>query len=436
MKIKFPQWLSDKISIPLFLSSIIVTGLIFGIRYGSLLQSSELWALDQFFRFRAFILPEKPDPRLLIITIDQEDINYQQSLGWKLNGSLSDQALLQVLQKLNQYEVQTIGIDIYRDIKIENKQLLNLFQEQQNLYMVCRVGFPNANFLGIRPPESLKSEQIGFSDLVADESDIIRRQLINMTPPLPSLCQAKYSFNFLVFAHYISSLNQGSLYNISFDTIGVNITEYKTNAPANSLPKTVVFKYISSHSSGYQGVDAGGRQILLNYRALKSPEEIAFKIPLRSLLKGEIKGEIFKNRLVLIGTTVPDQDELKTPYNDRSQLMTYGVFVQAQMISQMLSAVLDNRPLLWFWSGLLEFIWIWFWSAIPSFFTGKKWQLFSIFGSACLLTAVNFFLFIYGGWIPLIPVLLSLMVMSINSLIYHQFSSKHSALSNQSSAIR
>ncbi len=426
LKIKILLWLLRQISFPLFISSIIVTGLIFGLRYAGLLQSSELWALDNFFLLRAFIVPEKPDPRLVIITIDEKDVEYQKSLGWKLNGSLSDDALLKVLQKLNQYEAKTIGIDIYRDIKTENEQLLKLFQQQNNLYMVCKVGFPEANLLGIRPPDGLKAENIGFSDIVLDQSDVVRRQLINITPPISSLCQAKYSFNFLLFAHYIFSLNQEISYGLIFEEIGIKITRSTTNSSEKATFNPVFFEYLSSHSSGYQGIDAGGHQILLNYRSLKSPEEIAFKIPLRSLLKGQVQSTNLKDRLVLMGITIPEKDELKTPYDNGSKSITYGVFVQAQMISQMLSAVLDNRPILWFWSGWQEFLWIWLWSAIPSFFVGKKWQIISILGITCLSIVINFYLFLYGGWLPLIPVLLSLMIMMINAFIYHKFFRNHS----------
>ena len=88
MKRKIPQWLFHRV--PLFLSSIIVTGLIFTIRYGGLLQSSELWALDQFFWLRSLIIDEKPDPRLVIVTIDEEDVKYQENQRWEVSDLQED----------------------------------------------------------------------------------------------------------------------------------------------------------------------------------------------------------------------------------------------------------------------------------------------------------------------------------------------------------
>ncbi len=399
----------------------------FGIRYAGLLQSSELWALDQFFRLRVLVAPEKPDPRLVIITIDEEDVEYQKSLGWKLHGSLSDYALLQVLQKLNQYQAKMIGIDIYRDIKTTNEQLLDLFKKQNNLFMVCKVGVPEANILGIGPPEKLPAEQLGFSDFVIDNDNVVRRQLISFIPDISSLCQAKFSFNFWFFYNYFLLSEDFTIEWAYFQKLGFDIKGNLTNQAGDSKPINVVFKSLFPRSSGYQKSRLGNSQILLNYRSLKSPDEIAFKtISLRSFLKDSFQEQDFQDRLVLMGVTIDGQDEWETPYTNSSRLTTYGVFLQAQMISQMLSAVLDNRPLLWFWSGWKEFLWIWLWSAIPSFFVSKKWQILSILAGACLLTAINFYLFIYGGWLPLIPIIFSLMIMMANSLIYHTFFSKHS----------
>jgi CHASE2 domain-containing sensor protein len=41
-----------------------------------------------------------------------------------------------------------------------------------------------------------------------------------------------------------------------------------------------------------------------------------------------------------------------------------GVLIHAHLISQILSAVEDGRPLLWWWSSGVEILWIGSWSAI------------------------------------------------------------------------
>lgn len=48
-----------------------------GVRYWGYLQTSELQAFDHFMQLRSQLMTEQPDQRILIITIDEADIQYQ-----------------------------------------------------------------------------------------------------------------------------------------------------------------------------------------------------------------------------------------------------------------------------------------------------------------------------------------------------------------------
>ncbi|WP_442939825.1 CHASE2 domain-containing protein [Nostoc sp.] len=66
-----------------------------------------------------------------------------------------------------------------------------------------------------------------------------------------------------------------------------------------------------------------------------------------------------------IGTTAETfHDYWLTPYTTpQGKLQAIpGVFLQAQMVSQLLSAALDGQPLLWTWPLWGEVIWVWGWS--------------------------------------------------------------------------
>ncbi|MBD0345552.1 MAG: CHASE2 domain-containing protein, partial [Coleofasciculus sp. Co-bin14] len=90
------------------LGSVVVTGLIMGMRHLGMLQTLELKTFDHLMQLRS---TEKPDRHLLIVTVDEADIQYQSRMGMKIRWSLSDQALAQLLKKLEQYQPRTIGLD-------------------------------------------------------------------------------------------------------------------------------------------------------------------------------------------------------------------------------------------------------------------------------------------------------------------------------------
>ncbi|NJL37807.1 MAG: CHASE2 domain-containing protein [Leptolyngbyaceae cyanobacterium SM1_4_3] len=117
-------------------------------------------------------------------------------------------------------------------------------------------------------------------------------------------------------------------------------------------------------TGGYQNADASGYQIMLDYR---SANRVAPQVSLTDVLADRVKPELIRDRIVLIGYTTPQaKDEFYTPYSagaTDSQKMP-GVVVHAQSVSQILSAVLEDRPLLWSWSNAQEEIWIFGWALV------------------------------------------------------------------------
>ncbi len=180
-----------------------------------------------------------------------------------------------------------------------------------------------------------------------------------------------------------------------------------------------VFKQLKPHTSGYQQVDASGYQVLLNYRSLQLPQNIAEQVALRDILDERISPKLAKlieNRIVLIGVIAPSTVDLwKTPYSIKAlpnQKQIPGVFVQAHMVSQIISAVLERRPLFWWWSTPIEAVWVWGWSLVGGILAWHIRQplrlvLAGIIGLG-LLVGICFGIFILAGWIPLVPSALAL----------------------------
>ncbi|MCF2147607.1 CHASE2 domain-containing protein [Desmonostoc muscorum LEGE 12446] len=113
-------------------------------------------------------------------------------------------------------------------------------------------------------------------------------------------------------------------------------------------------------------------------------------------------------------TSFCPKSKWKTPFSDSARPLTKkipGVFIQAQMVSQIISAVLDKRPLLWWWSSWIELLWLWLWSFLGAIFAIYKFKLIQ----RILATSIGLFslwsiclgVFIQGGWIPFIPAILA-----------------------------
>ncbi|MFN6565483.1 MAG: CHASE2 domain-containing protein [Nostoc sp. ChiSLP01] len=390
-----------RIFLTILLASLLVTASVMGVRYLGMLQQSELQAYDHLMQMRS---PwEKSDPRLLIVTIGEADIYYQNQQGMKGRGSLSDGALAQLLQKLEQYQPTTIGIDIYRDFPVDPDfpNLITQLQQDNRIFTVCKVsadldGEPD----GIHPPDEVPQERQSFSDFVADDDEILRRQLLNLTPPLESPCAAADAFSLQLARHYLQAKGiQAEITSEGYLQIG-----------------NVVFQPLKEHSSGYQRIDASGYQILLNYRSLRTNEKIAETVSLKDILNDQINPELvesLKNRIVMIGVTAPSNkaDYWKIPHTKKK---IQGLLVQAHMVSHILSAVEDRRPLFWWWPGWLEAVWIWGWSLVGGIVAWRcSKPLYLGLGMSAVLLAlfgICFGIFTQAGWIPLVPPVLALVL--------------------------
>ncbi len=98
-----------------------------------------------------------------------------------------------------------------------------------------------------------------------------------------------------------------------------------------------------------------------------------------------------------------------------------GVFIQANITSQIISAAIDNRPLLRTHNQLLESLWILFWGIIGVIISWRLRSAIAIVFCVCLtsslLTIICYLAFLLGWWLPLIPSLLTLIATVITSIV-------------------
>ncbi|NJM69378.1 MAG: CHASE2 domain-containing protein [Scytonema sp. RU_4_4] len=396
----------------LVLVSVMVTAFVIGVRQLGVLQNWELQAFDTLMRIRP---AEKPDPRLLIVTITEKDVQ-NQIPQQRRGSSLSDVKLAELLKKLQQYQPRVIGLDIYRDFPVtqNHKDLKTHLQQNENFIAICEVG-DTSEHPGTRPPPGISDERLSFSDFPIDPDGIVRRQLLAMAPNPNSLCVTDTSFSFRVAQSYLAAKG----------------IDAKRNLEGDLQIGRTIFKRLEPDTGGYQKLDALGYQVLLNYR---SADSVAEQVTLTELLENAPDAKLsnlIKDRIVLVGTTALSfKDYSPTPYSSgqESEQMP-GVVIHAHMVSQILSVVLDQRPLLWWISPWGITLWVWGWSLVGGIlvlYVRTPLHLGLASGAALgILSGVCFLLLLKGGWVPLIPAALSLAATGGSVVAYTTYHNRH-----------
>ncbi|MBD2205544.1 CHASE2 domain-containing protein [Calothrix sp. FACHB-1219] len=221
-----------------------------------------------------------------------------------------------------------------------------------------------------------------------------------MTPnPISSTCTPAYAFSTRLALMYLQQRGITAKFTPDWDLQLGNKT----------------FPQLKTAKGGYQSIDTQGSQILLNYRFSPSVQAIAPQVTLTQVLTGQVNLNAIKDRIVLIGVTSNNSsDYWTTPSGKRPSQTVPGITIQAQMVSQIISAALDNRPLLWVWTQWGEIIWIWSWSLtgglIAWFFSSNKYLTITISAAVMLLSGACYVIIIQGGWIPLVPSAIAIVI--------------------------
>jgi CHASE2 domain-containing sensor protein/tRNA A-37 threonylcarbamoyl transferase component Bud32 len=381
-----------------------VTGLVIGAKNLGWWEMAELTVYDQSVRWKS---PLPVDSRLLIVAITEEDLNREKI--WPL----PDRTIAKVIQKLTDAKAKVIGLDMFRPNPVEpgHAELAKIWEHNDLIIPGCH--HRNLKNPGIAGPPGIPAEQLGFVDLLVDRDSIIRRSVLFMSRDPKSPCTSETSFALQLAQEYLIRQHQIK-------------GEFDSNQEFH-LAKAH-FRPISSNDGGYQHADDGGYQILLNYRSRSGTNTgtqtgVAPIVTMSDLLNDRVDPSLIKDRIVAIGSTASSlKDEFLTPYSaGKSEDATMpGVIVHAQIISQILSAALDNQPLWWFIPDWLEGIWIGGWCLTGSLLA---WYIrhpvrlsIAACGSAILLCGGFAIAFTHAGWLPLVSPFIGLIGSSIGVL--------------------
>jgi len=373
-------------------ASVVITTMLMGIRQLGMLESVELYGFDQLIRWR----PDRgPDPRLLVVGITDADLA---NLG---EYPISDRTMATLLEKLVSYQPRAIGLDVFRDIPAgEGRAALQKVFKHSDIVVVCETS--GKDRVGTGPPPEIDENQVAFADLPVDRGGILRRSDLLITPPPASYSPEKHHLCNNPAKQLISFALELSRRYLKAE----DIEEERAKGYQFKFGNTV-FKRLDAKAGGYQNADVRVYQILIDYRsAANASQQVSFT----DVLEGRVKEDWVRDRVILIGNVdASTKDAFYTPYSAglRDNQKMPGVVVHAQIVSQILAAVLDGRPLIWYWPLWAEGLWIFAWSAAGGslgWFVRNPWW-FSLAAGVTVLGLVGICvgLFAIAAWVPLVP---------------------------------
>ncbi|ELS05095.1 diguanylate cyclase (GGDEF) domain-containing protein [Xenococcus sp. PCC 7305] len=352
-------------------------------------QSLELSTLDRWFRLRP---PESKERRIVVVTIDESDINQLEQ--WPI----SDETLSQLITKISRQEPRAIGLDLYRDIPVKpgTEKLAAVLRSTPNL-----VGIEKAIDDKVKPSPILEEQgQIALADLVIDPDQVVRRGLLSI--------QLENNKVQLGLAARLA------LMYLAAEGVELEAVE---NKASRALGKSV-FVPFESNDGGYVRADAGGFQILLNFRGTENSFQ---QVSIFDVLTGNIPQDLMSDRLVIIGSTAQSlNDFFAIPYSsNRGGKPQYlpGVLIHANLASQIISAALDGRQLIKVVNEPVEWLWIVTWTGLGSaigFILSNnnsfdnenlsllKFMTIGLVFPGIIVLGSSYLLFLAGWWLPAI----------------------------------
>ena len=395
------------------LTSAVVTGALWGFRQIGALEALELQAYDFLMRSRP---DEGPDNRLLVVGITEGDILKQKEYP------ISDGLLAKILTKLEESGPRAIGIDILRDVPQGQGRstLIDVLKKNDNIIAACKLS--SASEPGNPAAPGVPEERIGFADLPQEPDTSIRGGILVSTPTAPSTpVENKHLCNIPDLNNQIPSLSfLLSLLYLEPQGIALDQTE-----DGELKLGSTVFKRLEEDAGGYHKAGTEDYRVLLNYR---SAQNAAKQVTISEVLEGKVDPALIKDRVVLVGYLAQSaNDDFSTPYSagQKDNKKMPGVVIHAQSVSQILSATLDNRPLLGYWSQGAEFFWILGWSVVGgtlAWSIRRPW-VFGLAGGVAIaiLAGSCYALFLSAVWVPLVPPALALVGTALGALLIDRY---------------
>jgi len=377
--------INQKVMAPLL--GVIATGGILALRGIGAFQVWELHTFDWMMNHR---LSERPDERIVIIGIDEQDIMAYQK------ATISDTLMADLIEAIKVQNPTVIGMDFFRNVSHDDGyvQLQQVFRETPNLIGIEKVVDDAALSMVAGNSVLAANDQVAASDLIVDVDGRVRRGFLF---PSASGARVLEGLAFRVALEYLASHDISP--NPDSDVLELGYAR---------LPP------FESNSGGYSHADAGGYQLVMNWRA-----NLAFQsFSARDVLNDNVPSGMLRDKIVLIGSTQSgDADVFFTPYSHKrgnvGLMPSHGIEIHASLASQIISAAFGQRPLIRMLPEHTEIalIAVFSWIGIGLYRWGRNdLHRLRLFGVCFLVTlGVSYLALMFTGWwLPVVPVSLSL----------------------------
>jgi diguanylate cyclase (GGDEF)-like protein len=350
----------------------------------------QVWELHTFDWMMNHRLSEQPDDRIVIIGITEQDIEQSG------NAAVSDAMLADVIEAVKAQNPTVIGMDFFRNVARDPdyERLQRVFRETPNIIGIEKVVDDAALSAVSGNSVLVEKEQVAASDLIVDIDGRVRRGFLF---PSATGDRVLESLAFRVALDYLASHDIAPK-----SASGVLELGYVRLPP------------FEKNSGGYSHADAGGYQVVMNWRA-----NLQFKkFSAQDALTGKIPPGTLRDKIVLIGGMQSgDADVFFTPYSKKKGsvglLPSHGIEIHASLASQIISEAFGQRPPIKMLSDQAEaaLITVFAWLGIGLYRLGRDdWQRLYLFGLCGFLSLGLSYLalMLWGWWLPVVPVSLAL----------------------------
>ncbi|MEM0979086.1 MAG: CHASE2 domain-containing protein [Cyanobacteria bacterium P01_H01_bin.58] len=395
------------------LTSLLVTGGMGLLRLVGFFEKWEIAAYDSFLDWRP---AEAPDDRLLVVGIDEQDIQGREEYP------IQEGTVVDLIDALGQYEPRAIALDFALDFpqgtEAERAELEALLASNDRIVSACIMS--NERSPGVPPGPGVSVEATAFADFPQDKDGVVRRTILVSTP-------GEVMADEVVRSH-ICNEPGAELLSLNFLLALIYLEDEEIFAEQTEAGDIVwentVIPGLFERSGGYASTGATDYQVMLNYRARR---DAVPQVSLTDVLEGTVDPNLISDRVILVGYTSPVVNDIfTTPYTETTPGFRgmSGVMVHAQATSQLISAVMDGRPLISNWPELGEIFLIGVWSLLAGAmaFYLRRWLLLTLgtVSVSILLWVMAYGLFLQGFWLPVVPMTIAGIVATLAVSIVSQ----------------
>ncbi len=247
-------------------------------------ELGECLLLDTYVRHRP---TEEPDPRIVLVTIDDRDLFDESDDAIPNAWPLPDEVVIETIETIAQFQPRVIGLHLYfaKRSDASRRQLKTLIETTENL-----IGMEKVVGSLRSTPSLFPREQLAMSDMVLDPDASVRRGLVSI---YDQDAKSHLSWGAQLALEYLATQSIKPIRQKNGDV---------------RLGQAIIPR-LEQGDGGYSPqLDAGGFQILMDYRG----DLDAFtSISLRDVRSGNFDPDLFRDKIVAIGPTSPS---LKTEY--------------------------------------------------------------------------------------------------------------------------